>query len=153
VIVSVQPTHVVEDMWYAEERLGPERVKNLYPFRSIVDSGALLTLGSDFPVASPNPLATFYAAITRLSLKGESPHGPGGWFPEQCLTRVEALKGLTCNPAYASFTEDVLGTLEVGKLADFVVLSHDIMSIPASDILKTQVLATVIDGVRVYGTI
>ncbi|KIL68929.1 hypothetical protein M378DRAFT_158071 [Amanita muscaria Koide BX008] len=153
VIVSVQPTHVIDDMWYAEERLGPDRVKGLYAFRSIVDSGALLTLGSDFPVASSNPLATFYAAITRLSFDGVSPHGPEGWHPEQRLSRAEALRGLTINPAYASFTENIRGSLEIGKLADFVVLSRDIMSIPVGNILKTQVLATVIDGKSVYGAI
>ncbi|KAF8626850.1 hypothetical protein AX15_004675 [Amanita polypyramis BW_CC] len=153
VIVSVQPTHAIEDMWYAEDRLGPERVKDLYPFRSIVDSGALITLGSDFPVASPNPLAAFYASITRLSFSGESPHGSQGWFPEQRLTRIEALRGITINPAYASFTEDILGSLEIGKLADFVVLSRDIMSIPPNEIIDTEVLATVIDGQTVYGSI
>ncbi|KAK2467801.1 hypothetical protein APHAL10511_000096 [Amanita phalloides] len=153
VIVSVQPTHVIEDMWFAQDRLGPERVKGLYAFRSIIDSGALVTFGSDFPVASPNPLATFYAAITRLSYDGDSPHGSQGWFPEQQVTRKEALRGLTINPAYASFAEDILGSLEIGKLADFVVLSRDIMSISTSEILSTQVLATVIDGQPVYGTI
>jgi len=127
-------------------------VKGLYAFRSIIDSGALITLGSDFPVASANPLKTFYAAITRLSYDGDSPHGPHGWFPEQRLTRNEALRGLTINPAYASFTEDILGSLEIGKLADFVVLSHDIMSIPAKEILNTRVLATVVDGELVYGS-
>ncbi|KAF8348117.1 amidohydrolase family-domain-containing protein [Amanita rubescens] len=152
VIVSVQPTHVIEDMWFAEDRLGPDRVKGLYAFRSIIDSGALITLGSDFPVASANPLKTFYTAITRLSYDGNSPHGPGGWFPEQRLTRNEALRGLTLNPAYASFTEDILGSLEIGKLADFVILSHDIMSIPATEILNTRVLATVVDGELVYGS-
>ncbi|KAF5326133.1 hypothetical protein D9611_000139 [Ephemerocybe angulata] len=151
VIASVQPTHAISDMWYAQERLGPKRIRSLYAFRSILDNGARITLGSDFPVESMNPLSGFYAAITRLSPTGESPHGPGGWFPEQRLTREEALRGMTIDPAYASFTEGFLGSLEVGKLADFVVLSKDIMTVPASEILSTKVLGTVIEGQVVYG--
>ncbi|KAI8975925.1 amidohydrolase family-domain-containing protein [Trametes punicea] len=153
VIASVQPTHAISDMWFAEDRLGPERVKGLYAFRSIIDHGARITLGSDFPVEDMNPLAGFYAAITRVSPDGKSPHGPGGWFPEQRMTRDEALKGMTLDPAYASFTEDILGSITPGKLADFVVLSQDIMTAPASSILSTRVIATVIDGRPVYGTI
>ncbi|KAJ7141779.1 amidohydrolase family-domain-containing protein [Mycena crocata] len=151
VIASVQPTHATSDMWYAQDRLGPERVKGLYAFRSLIDSGAKITLGSDFPVESMNPLDGFYAAITRVSQKGDSPHGPGGWFPEERLTREEALRGITIDPAYASFTESELGSLEVGKRADFVVLSRDIMTIPPRDILETKVLATVLDGKVAYG--
>ncbi|KAI0656518.1 amidohydrolase family-domain-containing protein [Cubamyces menziesii] len=153
VIASVQPTHAISDMWFAEDRLGPERVKGLYAFRSIIDHGARITLGSDFPVEDMNPLAGFYAAITRVSPDGTSPHGPGGWFPEQRMTREEALKGMTLDPAYASFTEDILGSITPGKFADFVVLSQDIMTIPASDVLSTRVVATVMDGKPVYGAI
>jgi len=153
VIASVQPTHVISDMWYAQERLGPERVKGLYAFRSLIDSGARITLGSDFPVESMNPLSGFYAAVTRMSPNGKSPHGPGGWFPEQCISRQEALRGMTIDPAFASFTEDILGSLEVGKYADYVVLSQDIMSVPVNSILATQVLATAMDGKLVYGDI
>ncbi|KAJ6476492.1 amidohydrolase family-domain-containing protein [Mycena vitilis] len=151
VIASVQPTHAISDMWYAQDRLGPERVKGLYAFRSLIDSGARITLGSDFPVETMNPLAGFYAAITRVSIAGDSPHGPGGWFPEERLTREEALRGMTIDPAYASFTETTLGSLEPGKRADFTVLSRDIMQIPAKEILDVSVRATVIDGEVVYG--
>ncbi|KAK7057396.1 putative amidohydrolase YtcJ [Favolaschia claudopus] len=151
VIASVQPTHAISDMWYAEDRLGPERIKNLYAFRSIIDSGARIALGSDFPVESPNPLFGFYAAITRLSADGKSPHGSEGWFPEQRLTRQEALRGMTIDPAYASFTESTLGSLEAGKRADFVILSQDIMTVAANRVLSTKVVATVIDGTPVYG--
>ncbi|KAI0666716.1 amidohydrolase family-domain-containing protein [Trametes maxima] len=153
VIASVQPTHAISDMWFAEDRLGPERVKGLYAFRSIIDHGARITLGSDFPVEDMNPLAGFYAAITRVSPEGTSPHGPGGWFPEQRMTRFEALKGMTLDPAYASFTEDILGSITPGKFADFVVLSQDIMTVPAASVLSTGVVTTVIDGKPVYGTI
>ncbi|KAJ6518556.1 amidohydrolase family-domain-containing protein [Mycena vulgaris] len=153
VIASVQPTHAISDMWYAQDRLGPERVKGLYAFRSLLDSGAKITLGSDFPVETMNPLAGFYAAITRVSLAGDSPHGHGGWFPEERLTRQEALRGITIDPAYASFTEAELGSLEAGKRADFVVLSRDIMKITPRDILETKVLATVLDGRVAYGVL
>ncbi|KAK1229178.1 hypothetical protein PQX77_007750 [Marasmius sp. AFHP31] len=152
VIASVQPTHAISDMWYAQDRLGPERVKNLYAFRTLIDSGARITLGSDFPVESMNPLSGFYAAVSRLSPDGKSPHGPDGWFPEQRLTRQEALRGMTIDPAWASFTEESLGSLEPGKIADFVILSQDIMTVPISEILSTKVLATVIDGKAIYGS-
>ncbi|KAF9255098.1 amidohydrolase 3 [Marasmius fiardii PR-910] len=153
VIASVQPTHAISDMSYAEDRLGPERVNQLYAFRSIVDSGARIALGTDFPVEDMNPFKTFYAAIRRATVNGESPHGPGGWFPEQCLTREETLRGMTIDPAYASFTESTLGSIEPTKLADFVVLSQNIMAVPVERIMETKVLATVIDGKPVHGAL
>ncbi|KAF5376300.1 hypothetical protein D9615_008482 [Tricholomella constricta] len=151
VIASIQPTHATSDMWYAEERLGPERVKGLYAFRSMMAGGARITLGSDFPVEEVNPLVGFFAAITRVAKDGTSPHGPDGWFPEQKLTRTEALRGMTIDPAYASFTEKDLGSLEPGKRADFVVLSKDIMLVSPQDVLETTVRATIIDGQVAYG--
>jgi len=153
VIASVQPTHAISDMWYAESRLGPERVKGLYAFRSIIDEGARITLGSDAPVEDINPLSGFYAAITRVSVDGQSPHGPGGWFPEQRMSRKEALRGITIDPAYASFTDNILGSIVPGKRADYVVFSQDIMEVPADRVLKTKVLATVMDGKAVYGAL
>ncbi|KAI0305633.1 amidohydrolase family-domain-containing protein [Multifurca ochricompacta] len=153
VIASVQPTHAISDMHFAEDRLGPERVKLLYAFRDIIDYGARFTLGSDAPVEDMNPLSGFFAAITRLATDGTSPHGPGGWFPEQRLTREEALQGMTLDPAWASLSEDTLGSIKPGKRADFVVLSKDIMTIPEREILSTKVLATAIDGRPVYGRI
>ncbi|KAG0704666.1 amidohydrolase 3, partial [Suillus ampliporus] len=153
VIASVQPTHAISDMWFAEDRLGPERVKGLYAFRSLLDHGCRLALGSDFPVEDMNPLSGFYAAVTRLSPEGQSPNGPSGWFPEQRLTRMEALRGMTIDAAYASFTEGNLGSLVPGKWADYVVLSQDIMTIPADQILSTKVQATVIDGRLAFGRI
>ncbi|KAF5385987.1 hypothetical protein D9615_002411 [Tricholomella constricta] len=150
VIASVQPTHAISDMWYAQDRLGPERIKGLYAFRSLIDSGARITLGSDFPVEAMNPLSGFYAAVTRVSPDGKSPHGPDGWFPEQRITRQEALRGMTIDPAYASFTETTLGSLEIGKRADYVVLSQDIMTVPANEILATKVLFTALDGQAIY---
>jgi len=153
VIASIQPTHAISDMYFAEDRLGQERVKLLYAFRDIIEHGARFTLGSDAPVEDLNPLSGFFAAITRLAPDGTSPHGPGGWFPKQRLTREEALKGMTLDPAWASFSENILGSITPGKRADFVVLSKDIMTIPESEILSTRVLATAIDGRLVYGHI
>ncbi|SJL06176.1 uncharacterized protein ARMOST_09512 [Armillaria ostoyae] len=155
VIASVQPTHVIDDMWYAEERIAsPLCCSNTFEAALTYSVGSkAITLGSDFPVETMNPLAGFYAAITRLSLDGHSPHGPGGWFPEQRLTRLEALRGMTIDPAYASFTESILGSLEPGKRADFVVLSQNIMTVPVSKIMNTAFLATVIDGIAVHGEI
>ncbi|KAL0563848.1 hypothetical protein V5O48_018213, partial [Marasmius crinis-equi] len=151
VIASIQPTHVISDMSYAEDRLGSTRVKQLYAFRSILDGGSRITLGTDFPVEEMNPFKTFYAAVTRTYPDGTSPHGNGGWFPEQCLTREETLRGMTIDPAYASFTEDILGSIEPGKYADLTVLSQDIMRVSVDSLMKTRVLATVIDGKVVYG--
>ncbi|KAI0320766.1 amidohydrolase family-domain-containing protein [Amylostereum chailletii] len=151
VIASVQPTHAQVDMYFGENRLGPERVKLLYAFRDIIEHGARITLGSDSPVESMNPLHGFFAAVARVAPDGTSPHGPDGWFPEQRLTREEALRGITIDPAYASFTDHILGSISPGKRADYTVLSQDIMTVPAMDILRTEVTATVIDGKPIYG--
>jgi len=153
VIPSVQPTHATSDMWYAEDRLGPERIQGAYAYRSLLDASPnrVLPLGSDFPVEGINPLLGFYAAVSRLSVKGDSPHGPGGWYPSERLSRSEALKGMTLDAAYASFSEDILGSLSIGKKADFVVLDRDIMTVPMEEILGAKVIATVIDGEAVYG--
>lgn len=129
----------------------------------------MLPLGSDFPIEGINPLLGFYAAVSRLSVDGDSPHGPGGWYfpsppilvnysrhpryPSEALTRAEALKGMTLDPAYASFSERELGSLEKGKKADFVVLNQNIMQVDMSKVLSTKVEATVIDGEVLYGGI
>ncbi|KAF4568169.1 hypothetical protein EYR40_010434 [Pleurotus pulmonarius] len=155
VIASVQPTHATSDMSYAETRLGPERIKGAYAYQTLLKNSKIgvLPLGSDFPVEGINPLLGFYAAVSRLSVDGTSPHGVGGWFPNERLTRAQALKGMTLDAAYAAFAEDERGSLEVGKKADFVVLDTDIMKVPADEILKTKVLATVIDGRVAYGAL
>ncbi|KAG2068318.1 hypothetical protein BDR04DRAFT_1232852 [Suillus decipiens] len=155
VIPSVQPTHATSDMWYAEDRLGPKRILGAYAYRALLNASPtrILPLGSDFPVEGINPLLGFYAAVSRLSVKGGSPHGPGGWYPSERLTRAEALKGMTLDAAYASFSEDILGSLSIGKKADFVVLDRDIMTVPIEDILGTRVTATVIDGKVEYGNL
>ncbi|KAK7057516.1 amidohydrolase 3 [Favolaschia claudopus] len=136
------------DMWYAETRLGPERIKGAYAYRTLLESSPkqILPLGSDFPVEGVNPLLGFYAAVTRLTADGRSPHGDSGWYPSERLTRTQALKGMTLDAAYASFAEHELGSLVAGKRADFVLFDRDIMEASPMDILKTTVIATVIDG-------
>ncbi|KIM41742.1 hypothetical protein M413DRAFT_444990 [Hebeloma cylindrosporum] len=155
VIASVQPTHGTSDMWYAETRLGPERIKGAYAYQSLLRASrkGVLPLGSDFPIEGVNPLLGFYAVVSKLSVDGTSPHGPGGWFPEQRLTRDQALKGMTYDAAYAAFAEDDLGSLTSAKKADFVVFDKDIMTVPQSEILETRVRATVVDGKVVYGVL
>ncbi|KAF9238393.1 amidohydrolase family-domain-containing protein [Melanogaster broomeanus] len=155
VIPSVQPTHATSDMWYAEQRLGPERIKGAYGYQTMIQASktGILPLGSDFPVEGINPLLGFYAAVSRLSPSGTSPHGSQGWYPSERLKRAQALKGMTLDAAYASFAEEHLGSLSIGKKADFVVLDRDIMTVPVSEILDTRVTATVIDGEVVYGNL
>jgi predicted amidohydrolase YtcJ len=147
VMASVQPTHATSDMPWAEARVGPDRIRGAYAWRRLVDSGARVALGSDFPAEAVDPLRGFYAAITRQDAEGAP---AGGWYADQVLTRDEALRGFTIDAAYAGFMEDEVGSLEAGKRADFVVLSRDIMSVPASEVLQTRVLATFLDGEAVY---
>ncbi|KAL1922086.1 uncharacterized protein VTP21DRAFT_10728 [Calcarisporiella thermophila] len=154
IIPSMQPTHATSDMNFAETRVGPDRIKGAYAWRSFLNvSVPALPLGSDFPVESANPLLGFYAAVTRLTVNGTSPQGDNGWYPEQKLTRAEALKGFTRDAAYASFQEEKVGSIEPEKVADFVVLSQDIMEVPREEILNTKVLATVLNGTVVYGNL
>ncbi|KAI8972610.1 amidohydrolase family-domain-containing protein [Trametes punicea] len=145
------------DMWYAETRLGPERINGAYAYQTLLklSQNGILPLGSDFPVEGINPLLGFYAAVARLDAEGRSPHGEGGWFPSERLTRAQALKGMTLDAAYASFAEDTLGSLVPGKRADFVILDRNIMdeSRPFSEILETRVRATVVDGKVAFGGI
>jgi len=147
IIASVQATHATSDMRWAEARLGPERVKGAYAWRRFLGLGVAVANGSDFPVESPNPLAGFYAAITRQNRNGEP---VAGWFPEQRMTREEALRSWTQGGAFAAFEEGSKGSLAVGKLADFVVLSADIMRVPPREILNARVTMTVVGGEVVY---
>ncbi|HTF57721.1 MAG TPA: amidohydrolase family protein, partial [Planctomycetota bacterium] len=147
VIASMQPTHATSDMRWAEERVGKERLKGCYAWRRLLDSGARLAGGSDFPVESENPLLGFYAAVTRQDAEGKP---EGGWIPDQRLTRAEALRLFTLDAAFAAFEESVKGSIAPGKYADFVILSADIMMVPAADILKAEVERTVIGGESVY---
>ena len=147
VIPSMQAVHQTSDMYWAGNRLGQGRLYGAYAWRSLLETGVVIPNGSDFPVEHVNPLLSFHASISRQDGKGWP---TGGWFPEQRMTREEALKSMTIWPAYAAFQEDELGSLTPGKRADFVVLDRDIMTVPREDVLGTQVLATYIGGVAVY---
>jgi predicted amidohydrolase YtcJ len=147
VLASMQATHATSDMPWAEARLGPERVKGAYAWRRLLSLGVHIPNGSDFPVEDPNPLWGFYAAVSRQDRNGNP---PGGWFPDQRMTREEALRSWTIEGAYAAFEEKSKGSLAPGKMADFVVLSADIMHVPASQILRTRVTMTVVGGEVVY---
>ncbi|NBC17899.1 MAG: amidohydrolase family protein [Bacteroidetes bacterium] len=147
VIASVQPTHATSDMYWAEDRLGPDRLAGAYAWKAFQDAGVHLTFGSDFPVEQVDPLLGFYAAVTRQ----DADQWPeGGWTPEQRVDRETALRAFTLDAAYAAYQEDDLGSLEPGKFADFVILSRDIMTIPAPEILETEVVATYLGGEVVY---
>jgi predicted amidohydrolase YtcJ len=147
VIPSMQATHQTSDMRWAESRLGPERIRGAYAWRSLLNTGVIIPNGTDFPVEEVNPLLTFHAAVTR---QDPSNQPAGGWYPEQKMTREEALQSMTIWPAFAAFQESVLGSLTPGKYADFVVLDRDIMRVPDTEILGARVLSTWIGGKRVY---
>lgn len=147
VIPSMQPTHATSDMYWAESRLGPQRIHRAYAWRRFIEAGAPIVSGSDFPVESIRPLEGVYAAVTRQDLK-EWPDG--GWYSDQRLSRVEALKSFTHWAAYAEFHEEIKGTLAPGKLADLVVLSGDILSLPPRAIPDLEVIATMVGGEIVY---
>ncbi len=147
VIASMQPYHCIDDGRWAEKRIGPERAKGTYAFRALLDSGAVLAFGSDWDVAPMQPLMGIYAAATRRTLDGKHPNG---WVPEQKITVAEAIRAYTMGSAYASFDEKIKGSIEPGKLADMVVVSDDILSIPAVEIEKTRVETTVFDGKVIY---
>jgi predicted amidohydrolase YtcJ len=147
VIASMQPSHAISDLFFAPSRLGKERLAGAYAWRSLVKSGAIICGGSDAPVERGEPMIEFYAAVARKSIKGESLEG---WHPEQAVSREQALKMFTLAPAYAAFEEKDKGSIEPGKLADFTVLSADIMKIPAPEILKTACAMTVIGGEIVH---
>ncbi len=147
VIPSMQGVHQSSDMYWAGARLGQGRLFGAYAWRSLLETGVVIPNGSDFPVEHVNPLLSFYASITRQDANGWP---AGGWFPEQRMTRDEALKSITIWPAYAAFEEDELGSLTPGKRADFVILDRDIMRVPAADIVSTQVIATYLGGIPVY---
>lgn len=143
VIASMQPYHCIDDGRWAEKRIGPERAKTTYAFRSLLDTGAALAFGSDWPVAPMTPLMGIYAAVTRRTLDGKH---PDGWVPEQKITVEEAVRAYTMGSAYASFEDNLKGSIEPGKLADFAVLSDDIFAIDPVKIADTKVVATIFDG-------
>jgi predicted amidohydrolase YtcJ len=147
IIASMQPSHAIGDLYFAPARLGQDRLAGAYAWRALIDAGAVVAGGSDAPVEQGDPRIEFYAAVARKDLKGASGEG---WHPEQAVTRAEALKMFTLWPAYASFREKDLGTIEPGKIADFTGFSGDIMTIPEAEILTVQPAITVVNGVVVW---
>lgn len=148
IAASMQPLYATEDMHFAEARMGPERLKYAYIWSDLLDLGVPLATGTDYSVSPYNPFYTLHAAVTRQD-RNNNP--PDGWIPEQVVTREEALRAATMGGAYAMFAEDLPGSVEVGKLAEFVVFPVDYMTAPAEDIWKIEPDMTVI-GVEVVYT-
>jgi predicted amidohydrolase YtcJ len=146
-VASMQTTHQISDMGWAQDRLGPERIKGAYAWRSILDTGTIVANGTDAPVEAVNTLRTFHAAIARQNERNEP---PDGWYPDQRMTRDEALRSMTLWAAYANFQERVIGSISAGKYADFVVMDRDWMTVAPEEIMGTTVLATYFNGNRVY---
>jgi predicted amidohydrolase YtcJ len=149
VIPSMQPSHAIGDLHFARARVGKSRLNGAYAWNSLIKAGSIIPGGSDAPVERGDPRIEFYAAVSRHDLKG---YQGKDWHPEEAVDRVTALKMFTLWPAYASFREDELGTIEPGKRADFTVFADDIMTIPEMDILSTKIVMTVVDGQTVYKT-
>ena len=140
----MQPLHKADDGRYAEEAIGPERAKTSYAYRALLDAGARLCFGSDWPVVTVNPFAGIAAAVTARTLDGRT------WLPEQATSVEEALRAYTADAAYAGFCEDRLGTLEPGKLADMVVLDRDPLAIPPEELSEVGVVHTIVGGQVVW---
>jgi len=147
IIPSVQPTHATSDMYWAEDRLGEDRLLGAYANKTLLERSGRIALGTDFPVEEVNPFKTFYAAIAR---KDSNEFPEEGYLPENKLTPSEALKGMTIWGAYANFEDKEKGSIEVGKVADFIILDRDIMRVSEKRILKSRIVATFLDGNIVY---
>ena len=143
----MQPYHAIDDGRWAEKRIGHERAKTTYAFRSLLDSGATLAFGTDWTVAPLDPMLSLYAAVTRRTLDGKNPKG---WIPEQKISLEEAIRAYTVGSAYAEFQENEKGTIAPGKLADLVILTQDIFKIDPKEIEKVKVAMTIMDGRVVY---
>jgi len=148
IIAAMQPTHATSDMPWAEKRLGADRLAGAYAWHSFLLAGGHLALGSDFPIEDVNPFFGIYSAVTRQDHGG---HPPGGWLPDEKLTFAEALRGFTIDSAYASFDEKRLGSIEVGKAADFTIVEGNLSEAPDGDLWKTKVAKTIVGGEVVFG--
>jgi predicted amidohydrolase YtcJ len=147
VIPSMQPTHATSDMNMAEDRIGKQRLKGAYAWRTFLEQGSKIAFGSDFPVELANAFHGLHAAVTRQSGQNEPEKG---WIPEEKVDLQQALRGFTLDAAYAAFQEEELGTIEAGKRADFIFIDRDIFTIPSSQIRDTTVLQTWINGKQAY---
>nr|WP_298999841.1 amidohydrolase [uncultured Allomuricauda sp.] len=146
IIPSVQPTHATSDMYWAEDRLGPERIKGAYAFKKLLEKAGTVALGTDFPVEQVSPFLTFYASVARKDLDN---YPDGGFQMKDALSREETLKGMTIWAAHSNFEEEEKGSIEVGKKADFVILSEDIMTIPEQDIPNLKAEQVFVGGAQV----
>lgn len=146
-IASMQPTHATSDMNMAEDRVGAERIRGAYAWRTFLEQGTVVAFGSDVPVENVNPFFGLYSAVTRQDHQGRPPQG---WIPEQKVTRQQALRGFTLDAAYAAFDEHRLGSLEPGKRADFIVIDRDYFTVPADEIWQIRVQQTWVEGRKVY---
>jgi predicted amidohydrolase YtcJ len=147
IIASMQPTHATSDMNMAEDRVGPDRILGAYAWRTFLDQGTVIAAGSDFPVELSNPFHGLYSAITRQDHTGMP---EGGWYPEQSLTREEALHGFTLGAAYGAHMEDIVGSLEPGKWADFILIDRDYFNVDVSEIWQIEVLETWLAGKKIF---
>jgi predicted amidohydrolase YtcJ len=152
VVAEVQPFHLSDDMRWMEERIGKDRCRGAYAFRSIKDNGGILSFGTDWPGTSAseypiNPMLGLYAAVTRQTLTGEP---AGGWFPAERISIEDAIRAYTYGTAYANFEEQIKGSIEVGKAADLAVLSNNLLKIAHKEILNTNVLYTIVGGKIVH---
>jgi predicted amidohydrolase YtcJ len=152
VVAEVQPFHLSDDMRWMEERIGSDRTKGAYAFKSIQASGAVLSFGTDWPGTSAseypiNPMLGLYAAVTRQTITGQP---AAGWFPNERITIEEAIKAYTYGTAYANFEEKSKGSISVGKVADLTVLSKNLLKVEPKEYLSTNVIYTIVDGKIVY---
>ena len=147
ILPSVQPTHATSDMYWAEDRLGEDRLYGAYANKALLEQSGRIALGTDFPVEDVNPFKTFYAAVVR---KDSEAFPEEGYLPENKLSEIDALKGMTIWGAYANFEDKEKGSIEAGKVADFIILDRDIIKVSEKRILKTRVVATLVDGKIVY---
>jgi hypothetical protein len=147
IIPSVQPTHATSDMYWAQDRVGEERMKGAYAYKQLLQQNGWLPLGTDFPVEDISPMKTFYAAVVRKDAQG---FPDGGFQMGDALTREEALRGMTIWAARSNFEEQEKGSLEKGKFADFIILDRDIMKANAKDLLSVKVMSTYCNGELVY---